>query len=94
MRHIDDFIDQLENGENPFNIWVYSSKGQYSQFGTQGKKIRTPGLQKALRKHLQIVVEVVNDAEQEAYLLLPEVHAAVPVSFANGQVQQLTRPTH
>lgn len=91
MRHIADFIEQLENGTDPFNIWVYSSKGQYSQFGKEGKKVRTPALQRALDKHLQIIVEM--NSDDSAYLLLPEVHAVVPVSFSDGQVHALTRPT-
>ncbi|MGF1687235.1 hypothetical protein L4C36_11165 [Photobacterium japonica] len=93
MRHITDFIEQLENGNDSFNIWVYASQGQYSQFGKQGKKIRTPALQRALNQHLQIVVEMNNDSSKDAYLLLPEVHAVVPVLFQNGQVQSMTRPT-
>ncbi|PSW20679.1 hypothetical protein C9I98_07480 [Photobacterium sanctipauli] len=91
MRHIADFIEQLEKEEDPINIWVYSSKGQYSQFGNQGKKVRTPSLRKALGDYLQVVVEINNDKE-EAFLLLPEVHAVVPVSFQDGQVHSLTRP--
>ena len=89
MRHIADFIEQLERGKDPFNIWVYSSKGQYSQFGTQGNKLRTPSLYKAIEQHLQIIVEMSDDA----FLLLPEVHAVVPVAFHEGQVHSLTHPT-
>jgi len=93
MRHIADFIEQLERGDDPFNIWVYSSEGHYSQFGNQGNKLRTPNLYKALDQHLQIVVEMNNDANDDAFLLLPEVHAVVPVAFHEGQVHSLTRPT-
>ena len=92
MRNIADFIEQLEKGDDPFSVWVYSSKGQYSQFGKQGNKISTPALQRALNKYLQIVVEVNNESDEDAFLLLPEVHAVVPVSFRDGQVQSLTRP--
>ena len=93
MRNIADFIEQLERADNPFNVWVYSKKGQYSQFGKQGNKISTPALQRALNKHLQVVVEMENESPEDAFLLLPEVHAVVPVSFRNGQVQSLTRPS-
>lgn len=92
MRHIADFIEHLEKSNDPFDIWVYSSKGQYSQFGKQGKKIRTPALQRALNQYLQIVVEINNDSKDDAFLLLPEVHAVVPVSFCDGQLHSLTRP--
>ncbi|AJR06328.1 hypothetical protein C9J03_13505 [Photobacterium gaetbulicola] len=92
MRNIADFIEQLEKGNDPFNVWVYSSKGQYSQFSKQGNKISTPSLQRALNKHLQVVVEMNNESNEDAFLLLPEVHAVVPVSFRDGQVQSLTRP--
>lgn len=89
MRHIADFIEQLERSKNPFKIWVYSSKGHYSQFGTQGNKLRTPSLYKAIEQHLQVIVE----REDDAFLLLPEVHMVVPVAFQDGKVQSLTRPT-
>ncbi|UTV29738.1 hypothetical protein [Photobacterium atrarenae] len=88
MRHIADFIEQLERGKDPFKIWVYASKGQYSQFGNQGKQLRTPQLYKALDQHLQVVIET----NQDAFLLLPEVHAVVPVAFQEGQVHTLTQP--
>ncbi|MGF1684448.1 hypothetical protein [Photobacterium minamisatsumaniensis] len=91
MRHIADFIEQLENGGDPFKVWVYSSKGQYSQFGKQGKKVRTPSLKKALGDYLQVVVEM-DSSKDDAFLLLPEVHAVVPVSFQDGKVHSLTRP--
>ena len=92
MRNIADFIEQLEKGDDPFSVWVYSSKGQYSQFGSkQGNRISTPALQRALNRYLQVVVEM-NESEKDAFLLLPEVHAVVPVSFRDGQVQSLTRP--
>ncbi len=52
-----------------------------------------PNLYKALDQHLQIVVEMNNDANDDAFLLLPEVHAVVPVAFHEGQVHSLTRPT-
>ena len=92
MRNIADFIEQLERADDPFSVWVYSSKGQYSQFSKQGNKISTPALQRALNKYLQVVVEVNNESDEDAFLLLPEVHAVVPVSFRDGQVQSLTRP--
>lgn len=88
MRHIADFIEQLERGKAPFNIWVYASKGQYSQLGNQGKQLRTPQLYRALDQHLQVVIET----NQDAFLLLPEVHAVVPVAFHEGQVHALTHP--
>ncbi|WP_036798935.1 hypothetical protein [Photobacterium marinum] len=92
MRHIADFIEQLERGKDPFNIWVYSSNGHYSQFGNQGNTRRAPSLHKALEKHLQIVVEMNDDASDDAFLLLPEVHAVVPVNFHGGKVYSLTGP--
>ncbi|WP_299018003.1 hypothetical protein [uncultured Photobacterium sp.] len=92
MRHIADFIEQLERGKDPFNIWVYSSNGHYSQFGNQGNKLRTPNLYKALEQHLQIIIEMNNDANGDAFLLLPEVHAVVPVAFRGGKVYSLTGP--
>lgn len=85
MRHIADFIEQLERGKDPFNIWVYSSNGHYSQFGNQGNKLRAPKLYKALEKHLQIVIEMDDDKNDDAFLLLPEVHAVVPVTFREGK---------
>ncbi|MGF1756554.1 hypothetical protein L4D76_01130 [Photobacterium sagamiensis] len=91
MNNIADFIEQLESAKNPFSIWVYSSKGHYCQFGTQDNKLHTYQLQKAIEQHLQVIVEIHNDENENAFLLLPEVHVVVPVKFHGDQVHSITR---
>lgn len=93
MKNIADFIEQLEKAKSLFSIWVYSSKGHYSQFGTQGNKQCTSQLQQAIEQHLQVIVKMHNDAHDGAFLLLPEVHAVVPVNFQDNQVS-LMNMTH
>ncbi|MDX1302239.1 hypothetical protein [Photobacterium sp.] len=83
MRNITDFIEQLEREKIPFSIWVYSSNGHYSQFGTQVSKPCTSQLQETIDQRLQIIVKMHNDG---AFLLLPEVHMVVPVNFHDGQI--------
>ncbi|MGF1761178.1 hypothetical protein L4D76_25305 [Photobacterium sagamiensis] len=92
MKNIAEFIEQLESGKHHFNIWVYSSKGHYCQFGTQVNKLRTYQLQKAIEQHLQVIVEMHNDEIDNVFLLLPEVHMVLPVKFHGNQVLSITRP--
>ncbi|MGF1759221.1 hypothetical protein L4D76_15020 [Photobacterium sagamiensis] len=83
MKNITDFIEQLESGKHHFSIWVYSSKGHYSQFGTQVSKQCTTQLQEAIVQRLQVIVKMHNDS---AFLLLPEVQMVVPVNFHDSQI--------
>ena len=92
MKNIADFIEQLESGKLHFNIWVYSRKGHYCQFVTQSNKPRTSPLQEAIENHLQVIIEIHNDEIDNAFLLLPEVHMAIPVKFHGDQVLSITRP--
>lgn len=92
MKNILEFIEQLESGKHHFNIWVYSSKGHYCQFGTQSNKPRTFPLQEAIENHLQVIVEIHNDEIDNAFLLLPEVHMVLPVKFHGDQVLSIARP--
>jgi len=86
MRNITEFIEQLESAKHHFNIWAYSSKGHYYQFDTQSNKPHASQLQKAIEQHLQVIVEMHNEEMDNAFLLLPEVHAVVPVNFHDGQI--------
>lgn len=92
MKNIFEFIEQVERGNHHFNIWVYARSGHYYQFVTQSNKPRTSPLQEAVEQHLQVIVEVHNEEIDNAFLLLPEVHMAVPVNFNGDQVLSIIRP--
>jgi len=89
MRNITEFIEQLESGKHHFSIWAYSSNGHYCQFGPHSNKLHISQLQKAIKQHLQVIVEMHNDEIDNAFLLLPEVHAVVPVNFHEGQISSM-----
>ncbi|MGF1759220.1 hypothetical protein L4D76_15015 [Photobacterium sagamiensis] len=89
MRNITEFIEQLESGKHHFSIWAYSSKGHYCRFGPQSNKWHTPQLLKAIEQHLQVIVEMHNDEIDDAFLLLPEVHMAIPVNFHDGHISSI-----
>ncbi|MCM0148608.1 hypothetical protein KCN56_08545 [Photobacterium galatheae] len=92
MKHIVDFIEQLEREEHSFTIWVYARNGKFSPFAEQGKTSATKQLQKAIDHNLQVVVELHTPADHSAYLILTEVHVVVPVLFHQGQVHSLNKP--
>ncbi|GAB6261326.1 hypothetical protein L4174_020775 [Photobacterium sp. CCB-ST2H9] len=92
MKHIVDFIEQLEREEHSFTIWVYARNGKFSPFAELGKTSATKLLQKAIDQNLQVVVELHTPADHPAYLILTEVHIVVPVLFHQGQVRSLNKP--
>ncbi|QUJ70038.1 hypothetical protein KDD30_17965 (plasmid) [Photobacterium sp. GJ3] len=89
MKHIVDFIEQLERGEHSFTIWVYARHGKFSPFAEPGKTSTTSMLQKAIDQSLQVVVELLTPADNKAYLILTEVHMVVPVLFQQGEVHSV-----
>ncbi|WP_120512277.1 hypothetical protein [Photobacterium salinisoli] len=92
MKHIVDFIEQLERDEHSFTIWVYARNGKFSPFAEKGKSSTTRALQKAIDQNLQVVVELLTPAEHSSYLILTEVHIVVPVLFHQGQVHSMGKP--
>lgn len=86
MKNIANFVEQLERSKAPFNMWIYAGNNSYSSLESKGNNKATLTLQNAIEHHLQVVVEM----NESAYLLLPEVHMAVPINFQNYQVTALT----
>jgi len=89
VRHISDFIEQLRIDKLPFSIWVYSDEGQYRKFSHQAVKKFKSQLQAAIEKHLEVIIKLDNDESDNAFLLIPEAHIAVPVKFQKGQIRLL-----
>ncbi|WP_041394293.1 hypothetical protein [Photobacterium profundum] len=86
MKNIANFVEQLERSKVPFSIWIYAGNNSYSPLKAQENIKATQVLQNTIEHYLQIVVEM-NDS---VFLLLPEVHMAVPINFQGYQVTALT----
>jgi len=86
MKNIANFVEQLERSKVPFNMWIYAGNNSYSPLESQGNNKATQILQNAIEHYLQVVVEM----HESAYLLLSEVHMAVPINFQGYQVTALT----
>jgi hypothetical protein len=86
MKNIANFVEQLERSKVLFNMWIYAGNNNYSSLESQGNNNAILILQNAIEHHLQVVVEM----NESAYLLLSEVHMAVPINFQDYQVTALT----
>ncbi|MGF1879310.1 hypothetical protein L4D77_29130 [Photobacterium frigidiphilum] len=86
MKNIANFVEQLERSKAPFNMWIYAGNNSYSPLKAQENIKATQVLQNTIEHHLQVVVEM----NESAYLLLSEVHMAVPINFQDYQVTALT----
>ncbi|EAS41614.1 hypothetical protein C9J48_22205 [Photobacterium profundum] len=86
MKNIANFVEQLEKSKAPFNIFIYASNNSYSPLDAQRSNKATQILKNAIERYLQVVVEM----NGSAFLLLSEVHMAVPINFQEYQITAMT----
>ncbi len=86
MENITNFIERLCINKQPYSLWVYACNGQYQKLNNRMEIYSKSKIRTLTERHLEVVAIVGNDLKNNAFLLISEVQAVVPIKFNDGRL--------